>query len=54
MKIPFLGVTITASAVLGTVAGIVITGLLLDEAGKGKFGEAVKKVSQKITNGYGV
>ena len=39
--------------VLPIFAGIVITGLLLDEAGKGTFGRIVKGFADKVTRGYG-
>lgn len=54
MKVPFLGVTITLGAVLGTMVAIIGTGALLDEAGKGRFGSAAKNLAVKVTNGYGV
>lgn len=40
--------------VLPIFAGIVITGLLLDEAGKGTFGNTIKSFAGKVTRGYGV
>lgn len=33
---------------------IVVTGLLLNLAGRGTFGETVKKVANYTTEGYGV
>lgn len=35
-------------------AGIILTGLLLEQAGKGRFGAGVKGIAQNVTRGYGV
>lgn len=39
--------------ILISVVAILLTGLLLDQAGKGRFGNAVKNVAENVTNGYG-
>lgn len=36
------------------VASILLTGVLLNLAGSGIFGESVKKAAQYVTKGYGV
>lgn len=54
MKVPFIGVTIGLGAVLTGMVAIIATGMLLDEAGKGTFGDLAKKAAVKTTNGYGV
>lgn len=40
--------------VLAVFVGIAGTGIVLDEAGKGSFGETAANVATKITNGFGV
>lgn len=40
--------------VVAVGAAIIVTGLLLDEAGKGTFGVLVKEFAGKVTRGYGV
>jgi len=39
---------------LAVVVGGLALGLLLDEAGQGKFGEPVKLLALKVTRGFGV
>jgi hypothetical protein len=39
--------------VLGVTAAIIFTGVLLEEAGKGTLGSAVKTIALKATRGYG-
>lgn len=43
-----------AQSVLSIVAGIVVAGVILEEAGKGTFGATVQKLANKVTLGYGV
>lgn len=43
-----------AKSVFVVVVGIVATGLLLDQAGKGRFGQGIKGIAQNVTAGYGV
>lgn len=40
--------------VLTVVVGAVLTGIVLDEAGQGKFGQTIKMLAQKTTRGFGV
>lgn len=50
MTIPKIS-TVTFFSVM---TAILVTGILLDEAGKGTFGTTVKNVAVKVTSGYGV
>lgn len=43
-----------AFTVLGVFVAIILTGWILEEAGKGTFGGFVKDLAQKTTRGYGV
>ena len=43
-----------AKNALAVVVGGLILGLVLDEAGQGKFGALVKMIAQKSTRGFGV
>jgi len=36
------------------IAAIMVTGAILDEAGKGKLGALGQSLAKKVTNGYGV
>lgn len=40
--------------VLAIHVGIITAGVVLDEAGKGTFGETVRGVAVKVTKGFGV
>jgi hypothetical protein len=42
------------STIAGTVTAIYVAGLVLNEAGSGRFGDTAKDLAQKITKGYGV
>jgi hypothetical protein len=44
---------VTSRAFLGTMAAILATGAVLNMANRGTFGDAVKKLSNYITTGYG-
>ncbi len=44
----------TAWTMLAVFLTIIITGCLLDEAGKGNFGDVLKALAKKTTNGFGV
>lgn len=35
------------------VLAIIVTGLILDELGKGRFGGAARSLARKVTSGYG-
>jgi len=35
-------------------SGVVFSGLLLDEAGKGTFGNIPQTLAKKVSNGFGV
>lgn len=35
------------------VLAIIVTGMVLDELGKGRLGSAAKSLAQKVTSGYG-
>ncbi|MDD5692251.1 MAG: hypothetical protein PHP10_03635 [Candidatus Omnitrophica bacterium] len=35
------------------ILAIVFTGIVLDELGKGRLGNAAKSLAQKVTSGYG-
>lgn len=43
-----------SQSVVAIFAGIVFTGILLDEAGKGSFGGTLQQIAGKVTRGYGV
>lgn len=45
---------ISASVFFSSMAAILVTGLMLDEMGKGTFGDAAKNIAIKTTKGYGV
>lgn len=36
------------------VLAIIFTGVIMDEAGKGRFGSIFKELAQKVARGYGV
>lgn len=39
---------------LSLFVGIIVTGVILDEAGKGTFGGLIQSFAQKVSRGYGV
>ena len=43
----------TAISVGVVMVAIILTGMLLDEASKGSFGDLAKGLAKKSTNGYG-
>ena len=43
----------TAISVGVVMLAVILTGMLLDEAAKGSFGDFVKSLAKKSTNGYG-
>lgn len=40
-------------SIFSLMAGIILTGMLLDEAGKGTFGGLIQSGAKKVTSGYG-
>ena len=43
----------TAMSVGTVILAVILTGILLDEASKGTFGDFVKGLAKKSTNGFG-
>jgi len=40
--------------IIVTMASIVLTGVVLDEAGRGTFGTLTADFARKVTRGYGI